>query len=99
MTKELRVAEWFASKVAKENGNHFYTNTIFGILGETEKAMKIACMCDGAVALVMWAPKSLIKVEEYNDACDEVRDRSNPERYTSFGDCKVAFNNYMKSFR
>lgn len=62
--KPLQVKEWFAAKKFREIRNsRLYSNALFAIIGETEKAYN--CMIGGLSTMIAtWVPKSLVEVDE-----------------------------------
>ena len=94
--KTLYVKEWLASKKSTEAGRHgSYTSTIWGILGETEKAAKVFVAADGCGILTYWVPKSQI-VTELNG--DEVADLTGFFRGT-YQEINDRYNEIMEWYR
>lgn len=62
--KPLQVKEWFAAKKFNEiRHSRMFDNTLFAIIGETEKAYN--CLVGSLATMVCtWVPKSLVEVDE-----------------------------------
>lgn len=62
--KPLQVKEWFAAKKFREIRNsRIYDNTLFAIIGETEKAYN--CLVGSLATMInTWVPKSLVEIDE-----------------------------------
>lgn len=99
MKKVLAVKEWFALKKAKELNRHQYSNEIYGILKETEKAMQVVIASDSTGVYSFWCPKSQIIIEEVSDGMDETRDFSQVPRFKSYQDAVNDFNEMMENYR
>lgn len=74
MYKRLVVKDWFARKKAQEKNRTFYTNDIYAIVGETEKAVEVVCVSDSTGFNSFFCPKSCleIEIEKQYEFCEEV---------------------------
>lgn len=61
--KQYRMKEWFVDKVANEIKRNLYTDEIFAILKETEKAVYAMLNLDYKHTKCVWIPKSCLTVE------------------------------------